>query len=285
MIVDLTNEFEKVPTFDEIEQHIRDIIASGEVFDTFSPEWKIDIKGGNRVVDKLSNHGNFQKLQNPAKKRHNKYVKSIKSLINNARYNHSDKNTKPKEKPDVLNYHYFDVKVKIGEKIYDVSLECEENKNVPSGHYAKRRKTPLRNDNNVKQTNTDVKSKTVHLYNIKELKQPKTFYQSVYHGTPHRFDEFSTDKIGTGEGAQTHGWGLYFAGNKDISEEYRKSLSGDDFDNEKYYYDKQLIEDRNQKAILATVLENGKEKVIQVREKSLDKYKYDSTEYEKKNKN
>lgn len=53
----------------------------------------------------------------------------------------------------------------------------------------------------------------------------KIYFQSAYHGTPHRFDEFSLDAIGTGEGAQAHGWGLYFAGNKDVSENYRKELA------------------------------------------------------------
>ncbi len=54
---------------------------------------------------------------------------------------------------------------------------------------------------------------------------PDIYFQDAYHGTPHRFEEFSTDNIGTGEGAQAHGWGLYFAKNKDISERYRKLLS------------------------------------------------------------
>ena len=50
-------------------------------------------------------------------------------------------------------------------------------------------------------------------------------FQPAYHGTPHKFDEFSLDAIGTGEGAQAHGWGLYFAGNKEVSEDYRKKLT------------------------------------------------------------
>ena len=33
-------------------------------------------------------------------------------------------------------------------------------------------------------------------------------FQPAYHGTPHRFDELSLDAIGTGEGAQAHGWGV-----------------------------------------------------------------------------
>ena len=49
--------------------------------------------------------------------------------------------------------------------------------------------------------------------------------QAAYHGTPHDFETFSLDKIGTGEGAQVYGWGLYFAGKKSIAEWYRKTLS------------------------------------------------------------
>jgi len=35
----------------------------------------------------------------------------------------------------------------------------------------------------------------------------------AYHGSPHDFDKFSMQKIGTGEGAQAYGHGLYFAEN------------------------------------------------------------------------
>lgn len=48
----------------------------------------------------------------------------------------------------------------------------------------------------------------------------------AFHGTPFRgIDKFSTDKIGTGEGAQAYGWGLYFAGRREIAEFYRKGIS------------------------------------------------------------
>ena len=53
----------------------------------------------------------------------------------------------------------------------------------------------------------------------------KILFQSAYHGSPHRFDDFCTDHIGTGEGNQSHGWGLYFAGDKEVSERYRETLS------------------------------------------------------------
>jgi hypothetical protein len=50
-------------------------------------------------------------------------------------------------------------------------------------------------------------------------------YQPAYHGTPHRFDKFSLDAIGTGEGAQAYGWGLYFASSRGVAEWYRDTLS------------------------------------------------------------
>ena len=50
-------------------------------------------------------------------------------------------------------------------------------------------------------------------------------YQTAYHGTPHRFDEFTLDHMREGEGGQAHGWGLYFAQSREISEDYRQRLT------------------------------------------------------------
>jgi hypothetical protein len=47
----------------------------------------------------------------------------------------------------------------------------------------------------------------------------------AYHGSPYDFDRFDASKIGTGEGAQVYGHGLYFAGAEDTADTYRKSLS------------------------------------------------------------
>ena len=51
----------------------------------------------------------------------------------------------------------------------------------------------------------------------------------LYHGSPHDFDRFSMSKIGTGEGAQAYGPGLYFAENEGIARSYRDQLSRDVF--------------------------------------------------------
>ena len=55
---------------------------------------------------------------------------------------------------------------------------------------------------------------------IKALRGIKAF-----HGSPHDFDQFSLSKIGTGEGAQAYGHGLYFADEEQVARGYRDALS------------------------------------------------------------
>jgi hypothetical protein len=47
----------------------------------------------------------------------------------------------------------------------------------------------------------------------------------AYHGSPHDFDRFSTDNIGTGEGAQAYGRGLYFAEREGTAQSYKGSTN------------------------------------------------------------
>jgi hypothetical protein len=51
----------------------------------------------------------------------------------------------------------------------------------------------------------------------------------AYHGSPHDFDRFDMSKIGTGEGAQAYGHGLYFAEREGVARSYRDSLGGQRF--------------------------------------------------------
>ena len=73
---------------------------------------------------------------------------------------------------------------------------------------------------------------------LKSLKTPAstTFYRGTafapaWHGSPHDHNQFDMSKVGTGEGAQAYGYGLYFAGSKSVAEHYRKGLSQKDFIN------------------------------------------------------
>jgi hypothetical protein len=52
---------------------------------------------------------------------------------------------------------------------------------------------------------------------------------TVWHGSPHKFDKFDSSKIGTGEGAQAYGHGLYFAENPGVATSYKNAGLEDNF--------------------------------------------------------
>jgi len=58
-------------------------------------------------------------------------------------------------------------------------------------------------------------------------KAPQKMDWTAYHGSPHKFEKFSLDKIGTGEGAQAYGHGLYFADDPAVAANYFRRLGGD----------------------------------------------------------
>lgn len=47
----------------------------------------------------------------------------------------------------------------------------------------------------------------------------------VYHGSPHKFEKFDSSKIGTGEGAQSYGYGMYFSESPDVANRYKIGLT------------------------------------------------------------
>ena len=50
---------------------------------------------------------------------------------------------------------------------------------------------------------------------------------TAYHGTPHNIrGKFDISKVGTGEGAQAYGHGMYFAENPAVAKEYQKMVVG-----------------------------------------------------------
>lgn len=309
-VVDLTNDFEKAPSIDEVKAYINEIVENGTKFATLSPNWFVDIKGGRRTTNKILNAGNYKNLEKMGRKRHNKYIMSLEKLLANAEYVGEKENTKKDKKPNVEKYHYFKTDVKIGNKIYQLIFDTEEykndNKKSTSVGYAKRNLNeteadtniindnvknfkggteeyknspqtaqhdnrilnPQSEDNNIINDNAEkINPKTVHLYNIKEIKNPKMYFQPAYHGSPHKFDEFSLDAIGTGEGAQAHGWGLYFANDKGISEDYRKTLS----DRILTYKGKKIPE--NELFFYNSLYENGKDTMLGIFKYRVDEAK------------
>jgi len=66
---------------------------------------------------------------------------------------------------------------------------------------------------------------------------------TVYHGSPHKFDKFDMSKIGTGEGKQQQGVGLYFAESKDVGQKYADRLADMHGKNEGNLYKVDLPDD------------------------------------------
>lgn len=49
--------------------------------------------------------------------------------------------------------------------------------------------------------------------------------EEVYHGGPYAFDKFSTEAVGSGEGAAAFGWGLYFTSEENIAKFYAENIA------------------------------------------------------------
>ena len=88
----------------------------------------------------------------------------------------------------------------------------------------------------------DEKGNIREVVNIGGKKDNVSYYQTTWHGSPNDFDSFSLDHVGEGEGAQVHGWGLYFADNRKVSEGYQHMRDDGDsvkvnFNGEQYTID------------------------------------------------
>ena len=214
-IVDLTDDFEKSPTIQEVKNYINKIVENGTKFATLSPEWFVDISSNRRSKKKIWNDGNYKGLDRKGNVRHNKYIMSLEKLLANAEYVGAKENTKKDKKPNVEKYHYFKTNVKIGDKIYEIIFDTEEykNENQLRSDYAKRSfketeadtnsitdnaadinqknenpqgantktvlpKEHLEDTNSITDNAAGFNPKTVHLYNITEIKKPETYYHS-----------------------------------------------------------------------------------------------------------
>ena len=60
---------------------------------------------------------------------------------------------------------------------------------------------------------------------LSEQVNTKIWYQSAWHGGAVNFDKFDLGYALSGEGAMVHGYGVYLAQNRDVSEGYRRKLS------------------------------------------------------------
>lgn len=92
----------------------------------------------------------------------------------------------------------------------------------------------------------------------------------AYHGSPHSFERFDISKIGTGEGNQAFGHGLYFADSEDVARAYRDKLSkGTMAINDQSFNPYRDLSSSN---IAKAISENGLQGGIETAKKLLDAY-------------
>ena len=152
-------------------------------------------------------------------------------------------NTKKDRKPNVKAYYRFYVPVKIkgdiktvrlvaeeqeGEikanplsvNLYDVIEEKKRRTNAPSGISPVEEIESPSSRISIRDMLRGVKDYDGNLY----IPESEKFNQVAWHGSPYDFDSFDLGAIGSGTGANMHGWGLYFAHDKSTATAYKKAL-------------------------------------------------------------
>ena len=175
-------------------------------------------------------------------------IKGLKDLIEHSVLIDTEMNTKKSKKKNVELYHNFYVPVELKGKYFVIRLTAEQglneirfspndfnlyeiildNKNSRITAAAVHKGTGSQTSNPASTVTIYEMMKNVndrHGNPYIDAQGDAVYHQSAWHGSPHDFDEFDLGAIGTGEGNQAHGWGLYFAKKKSVSRNYQKVLS------------------------------------------------------------
>ena len=136
--------------------------------------------------------------------------------------------------PDGLGHYFYEVQrdTNVDQELRDEAKRLSElYYDAFTNEDSKLEASPFMDDVNKFRENVDKADKT-NWDEGNTAKAPETLVQyksksqvEAFHGSPHDFEKFTTEKIGTGEGAQAFGWGLYFTDLKSIAEDYAKNLS------------------------------------------------------------
>ena len=175
-------------------------------------------------------------------------IKGLKDLIEHSVLIDTEMNTKKSKKKNVELYHNFYVPVELKGKYFVIRLTAEQglneirfspndfnlyeiildNKNSRITAAAVHKGTGSQTSNPASTVTIYEMMKNVndrHGNPYIDTQGNPVYHQSAWHGSPHDFDTFDLGAIGTGEGNQVHGWGLYFAKDKKVSDLYRRELS------------------------------------------------------------
>lgn len=183
------------------------------------------------------------------RKLRNRVASNFKDIIENAVLIESVENTKIKSANGNKNqmhrnnqayYHRLYVPVELKGNIYILRIVAEENNNKVGinpkdidlyDYFIDKKRTPAQIASLPNGKATYNKAGVPVTLSIKEMltgvkdSDKNNYYQSAWHGSPHDFDTFDLGAIGSGEGAQFYGWGLYFAKNKEMAKNYKEVLS------------------------------------------------------------
>lgn len=175
-------------------------------------------------------------------------INGLKDLIEHSVLIDTEMNTKKSKKKNVELYHNFYVPVELKGKYFVIRLTAEQglneirfspndfnlyeiildNKNSRITAAAVHKGTGSQTSNPASTVTIYEMMKNVndrHGNPYIDTQGNPVYHQSAWHGSPHDFDTFDLGAIGTGEGNQAHGWGLYFAKDKKVSKLYKEVLS------------------------------------------------------------
>lgn len=178
-------------------------------------------------------------------------VPYIEELLQKSSYLHTrlpDPKREKRMKPDVEEYRMYARKVQINgteyyakiiirkEKsqklfLHDIDITKIKNEVSGSGNGGADYSSASKPDKLTSVVNSipwwlnEVKTKLILVNKIQQ--NDNTLDQKAWHGTPYDFERFDIGKIGDGVGDQVHGWGLYFAKDRKISEAYKEVLGAD----------------------------------------------------------
>ena len=208
----------------------------------------ITIKATGQVV-RFTNTGINASLKRGRSQEHRNAYAGLRDMVANAEYNHYE--PKDARHPNSGGQDVYHAALRMGSALYSVRMKFDVpneqeiasrrkygEKNIEDARYKDHRLTEIeiapalyrgvpgepastQAADAISRITLGVLRGNVKPSNIED----NTLYQSAWHGSPHRFDEFSLEHIGSGEGAQAHGWGLYFAGDKKVAEGYRHRLT------------------------------------------------------------
>jgi hypothetical protein len=196
---------------------------------------------GNKNIQRYTPDGLKASLKLKRDKNHNKMYGQLSRLIENAVYDKTI-DVDARHQGRVAGQQEYHVPARLGNGLYNVTIKLdlplEGTELSYKDHKIKKIEIdPLlrkRADNQpdfaelgaISKVNVEVLQGIVNPTRLEpDGKGGQILFQDAWHGTPHYIvDGFSTQKIGTGEGAQAYGWGLYAAEDRKVSAGYAERL-------------------------------------------------------------